>query len=223
MQFIVEGVENEDRFLLLGGQAVGGVTVAIDPSGAALPSIQFSMTFASWKTSAETSGTITGTIANSTYSNYSPIVGQAGELRAFTVGASTLSTSSIVHCSALAFAPKVVFVPVTSPSGTNTIYRWRAGRAMPPVEGSFTTFFQDYTWFTARSTKADINIAYQMGQTAGSTVVITAPTVQIVNPQRVADGNQLAGQTVAFKGRRDTDTASSTTALAKSPTRIHLV
>ena len=94
---------------------------------------------------------------------------------------------------------------------------------MPPVEGSFTTFFQDYTWFTARSSKTDINIAYQMGQAAGSTVVITAPTVQIVNPQRVADGNQLAGQAVAFKGRRDTDTGASTTALAKSPTRIHLV
>ena len=30
LQFIVEGVENEDRWLLLGGQAVGGVTVAID-------------------------------------------------------------------------------------------------------------------------------------------------------------------------------------------------
>jgi len=47
--------------------------------------------------------------------------------------------------------------------------------------------------------------------------------VQIVNPQRVADGSQLAGQTVAFKGRRDTDTGASTTALAKSPVRIHLV
>ena len=223
LQFIVEGVEAQDRWVLLGGQAVGGVTVAIDPSGAALPSIQFSMTFANWLDSTECAGSITGTIGNATYSNYSPIVGQAGELRAFVVGASTLTTSSIVHCSALAFSPKVVFVPVTSPSGTNTIYRWRAGRAMPPVEGSFTTFFQDYTWWSARAAKSDYDIAYQMGQAAGSTVVITAPTVQIVNPQRVADGNQLAGQAVAFKGRRDTDTGASTTALAKSPTRIHLV
>ena len=223
LQFIVEGVENEDRWLLLGGQAVGGVTLAIDPSGAALPSVQFSMTFANWKSSAETAGTITGTLGTSTYSNYAPIVGFAGELRAFTVGASTLVTSSLVHCSALSFAPKIAYVPVTSPSGTNTVYRWRASRVSPPVEGSFTTFFSDYTWWNARANKTDVDIAYQMGQAAGSAALITAPTVQIINPQRVADGNQLAGQTVAFKGRRDTDTGASTTALAKAPVRIHLV
>lgn len=223
LQFIVEGVEAQDRWVLLGGQAVGGVTLAVDPSGAALPSIQFSLTFAKWLDSTECAGSITSTLGTASYTNYNPIVGQAGELRAFVVGASTLTTSSVVHCSALSFAPKVVFVPVTSPSGTNTIYRWRAGRVMPPVEGSFTTFFEDYTWWSARAAKSDYDIAYQMGQAAGSTVVITAPTVQIVNPQRVADGNQLAGQAVAFKGRRDTDTGASTTALAKSPTRIHLV
>lgn len=223
LQFIVEGVEEQDRWVLLGGQAVGGVTLAIDPSGAALPSVQFSMTFANWLSSTECAGTITGALGTATYTNYNPIVGFAGELRAFTVGASTLVTSSLVHCSALSFAPKIAYVPVTSPSGTNTVYRWRASRVSPPVEGSFTTFFSDYTWWTARANKTDVDIAYQMGQAAGSAALITAPTVQIINPQRVADGNQLAGQTVAFKGRRDTDTGASTTALAKAPVRIHLV
>lgn len=223
LQFIVEGVESDDRWLLLGGQAVGGMTLAFDITGASLPSVTVNLTFASWKYASETSGTITGAISTATYSNYEPITGHAGELRVFTVGASTLVTSSIVHCSTLAFTPKIVFVPVTSPSGTMTISRWRAGRAMPPVEGSFTTYFQDATWFTARDSRTDKAVFYQAGQTAGSTVMISAPTVQIVNPQRVPDASQLAGQAIAFKGRRDSDVASSTSEVAKSPFRIHLV
>ena len=51
--------------------------------------------------------------------------------------------------------------------------------------------------------------------------MISAPTVQIVNPQRVADGSQIAAETIAWKARRDTDVGSSVTEIAKSPFRIH--
>lgn len=221
LQFIVEGVESDDRWLLLGGQAVGGVTFAIDPSGAALPTASFSLTFADWKKASETTGAITGVLASATYSGYDPIVGHVGEFRAFTVGTSTLSSASIVHISALSFNPKIIYVPVTSPSGTNGVYRWRAGRSNPPIEGSFSTFFEDLTWWTNRDASTAMHLQYTMGTAAGESVVLTAPTVQISNPQRAADG-ELAGQTVAFRGRRDTDVGSSTTALAKSPVRIHI-
>jgi len=222
MQFIVEGAESDDRWLLLGGQAVGGMQIAVDPTGAALPTITFNFTFANWKTSAETTGTITGAIGTATYSDYSPIVGHAGEFRVFTVGASTLTTSSRVHVSALAFTPSIAYAPVTSPNGTNTVLRWRASRASPPCEGSFTTFYEDLTWFTGRTNRTDYNIVYQMGTSAGQTVVLTAPTVQAINPQRVADASQLAAQTLQWKARRDTDVGSTTTALAKSPWRVHI-
>lgn len=218
----VAGRETQDQWLLTGGQVVGGFTVAIDPSGAALPSVTFNMTFARWFSQAEMASPA-ASIGNATYTHHSPIVGHAGEFRVWTVGASTLSTSTRVHASAIAYTPKVAFVPVTSPSGTNTVYRWRASRAAPPVEGSFTTVFEDLTWWTARGNKTDHDVQYTMGQTAGSTVVLSAPTVQIVNPQRVADGQGLAAQTIAWKGRRDTDVGSSTSALAKSPFRIHLI
>lgn len=221
LQFLVEGVESDDRWLLLGGQCVGGMTIAVDPSGAALPAVTFNFTFANYKTSAETTGTITGSLGDATYSSYSPIVGHAGEFRIFTVGAATLDSTSLVHVSACAFNPKIVFVPVPSPSGTNTVYRWRAGRSAPPAEGTFTTFFENLDWFTARTSKADKHVQYTMGTAAGEAVILTAPTVQIVNPQRAAAG-ELAGQTVAWKARRDTDVGSSTTALAKAPFRIHV-
>jgi hypothetical protein len=221
LQFLVEGVESDDRWLLLGGQAVGGIQVAIDPSGQALPSVTINLTFANWLASNETAGTITGGIGTATYTNYEPIVGHAGELRVFTVGAPTLTTSTLVHCSALAFAPAISYAPVTSPSGSNTVLRWRAARAAPPCEGSWTSPYQDLTWWTARNNRTDKAVFFQMGAAAGSTVMISAPTVQIVNPQRVADGSQIAAETIAWKARRDTDVGSSVTEIAKSPFRIH--
>jgi len=221
VQMLVEGVESDDRWLLLGGQAVGGVQLAIDPSGQALPGLTINMTFADWKQSDETAGTVTGTIGTATYSNYLPIVGHAGELRVFTVGASTLNTSSLVHCSALAFAPAVAYGPVTSPSGKNTIFRWRASRAAPPCTGSWTAPYEALTRWTERNNRTDKAVFYQMGAAAGQTVLLSAPTVQLVNPQRVADGADIAAETIEWKARRDTDVGSSTTELAKSPFRMH--
>lgn len=225
LQFILSGAESDDRWLFLGGQCTG-MTLAFDVTGAAMPKVTFSFMFADWKTSAETSGSITGSIGTSTYTNFSPIVGFAGDCRVYTVAASTFSTSTRVHCSAIAFNPKVSFVPVTSPSGTNTIQRWRRARQIPPVEGSWTEIFQDLTRWTARSSRTDYNVTYQMGTAAGSTVYITAPRVQVVNPQRVPDAQQLAGQTVTWKGRTDGDTfisaAPATTDVGTSPFRIHL-
>ena len=167
---------------------------------------------------------MTGALASATYTGLNPIVGQAGELRIFTVGSATLDSSSLVHCSAISMAPKIVFVPVTSPSGANggTILRWRGGRANPAIAGSVTTYFDGLGWFQARDAKADKALFFTMGTAAGSAMVLSAPTVQILNPQRAADANSIAGQTFNFEGRCDTDVGASVTALAKSPFRIHL-
>jgi hypothetical protein len=221
LQFLVAGQESDDRWLLTGGQAAGGISISIDPSGAAIPTIDFNFTFANYLESDETAASVTGTLADATYTNYSPIVGQAGDFRVMTVGAVTFATSQRVHVSALAFSPKVVFVPVTSPSGTNTIYRWRGGRANPPVEGSFTTFFEDLTWFQLRDSRGDRCLSHTIGTAAGFAVVLSAPTIQILNPQRVASNEQIAGQAIAWAGRRNTDTAQ-TTELAKSAVVIAL-
>lgn len=221
LQFLVEGVESDDRWLLLGGQAVGGVTFDLAVSGDGIPTATFNFTFANYKRSNETTGTVTGALASPTYAGYSPIVGHVGELRAFVVGTATLSDASIVHCSALAWNPKIAFGPVPSPKGTNGVHRWRALRASPPIEGSFDTFYEDLTWWTARDDKARRHLQYTCGTAAGAAIVFSAPCVQITNPQRSA-GGELAGQTVSYRGRRDIDVGASTTALAKSPARIHI-
>jgi len=91
-----------------------------------------------------------------------------------------------------------------------------------PVQGQFTLPYQDNTWFTGRNNRTDYACTYTMGVAAGSAVVLSAPTLQVLNPQRAADAGGLAAQTVMWKGRRDTDVGADTSEIGKSPFRIHL-
>ncbi len=223
LQFLVSGQESDDRWLLTGGQCTSGIAINVDPTGAAIPTIDFNFHFSHFFESDETAASVTGTLADATYTRYSPIVGNAGEYRMFVVGTPTLVTSSRIHISAETWAPKIEFTAVTSPSGANggTVYRYRGSRLNPPIEGSFTTFYEDLAWFQGRDAKNDYCQQRTIGTTAGSAIVLAAPTVQVLNPQRGASNEQLAGQVISWKGRRNTDTAL-TTELAKSPEIIAL-
>lgn len=220
LQFVVAGSESDDRWVLLGGQCTS-FAQAVDVTGAALPAVTITITFADWKDSSEAAGSITGGLADAEYLLTSPIVGFEGEFRVNTIGSTSFSASDLVHVSALDISPKVMFVPVTSPNGKNTIYRWRGDKLTPPVEGSFTTFFEDLKWFNARKNKTDLSLSYQMGTEPGFTVVQSIPTIQIINPQRAAQGS-IAGQTVAYQARRNINTSSSAV-LPKAAFKLHLM
>jgi hypothetical protein len=222
LAMLVEGLESDDRWLLTGGQAVGGVTLAFDVTGQTLPSVTFNLQFARFYAAGETSTPITGTLATATYTNYEPIVGEAGDFRVWTCGSPTLVSGTAVNCSALSFTPALGFAPYTSPMGVMTIKKWVKTRTAPIMSGNWVNPYEDVTWWTARNSRTNKAVAYQFGTAAGSTALITAPTVQIVNPQRTADAGSLAAQTVSWKGRRDTDTTVLTTDIAYAPFRIHL-
>lgn len=220
--FIIEGLESDDKWLLTGGQLVDGMTINLDPSAGGIPSITFSMQFARWYDSTETASSLTGTIETATYSNFQPIVGEAGDVRVQTVGAPTLVTTTQVQVNAIQFAPQIGYVPYRSPSGTNTIKRWVRARKAPTITGGWTDIYQDTTWWAARNNRTDKALTYQFGTAAGSTVMLSATTIQIMTPQRV-DAGGLSGNSVTFKGRRDTGTSGSTSDQALAPFRIHLV
>lgn len=223
LDFLVEGLDSDDRWLLTGGQAVGGFSLSFDLTGAVIPSVTFNLTFANWYASNETGSSITGTLGTATYSATSAIVGEAGEMRAWTVGSSTYVTTTRLHVSAMTWEPHISYVPVTSPSGRNTVWRWKKARQTGgPVSGSLTFPYEDTTWWAARNSKTDHELQYTAGTTAADSVVVEAATVQPLNPQRQADANGIAAQVLAFVGRRDTDVGSSTNDLAKSPLRIFL-
>ena len=211
VNILVQGQNEYDRWLLTGGQVVGGIDIAVDPSGKGCPTATFNWSFANYINVGPSPGTaqVTGDIADATYTNYSPIVGYAGDFRVSTVGTPTYATTEVVHVSACAIKPKVTAVQVTSPSGVNTVYRWRGSRANPPIEGSFTTWFDTQKWWTARSNKDDKHLQYVMGTAAGSAIALVAPLVQILNPQRGASDQEIEGQVISFAGRHNSDVAGS--------------
>lgn len=219
---LVEGLENEDRWLLTGGQCVGGFSISLDPSGGAIPSITFNCEFAMWYASDETGSSIVGALGAATYSNYDPVVGFAGIFYVFTSGVPTLSTTQIVHASQISYAPALKYVPYTAPDGVQTIMRWVRAREVPPVQGGWTDIYQSNTWWNARKNRGTYNPTYQMNRTPGSTILLSARSVQIKDPQRGADPSGLSGEMPKWVGRRNIDTAESAR-LPLAPFVIHLV
>lgn len=221
VQMIVEGFEPQDRWLLLGGQCQS-LAMNVDPTGESLPTMTFNLLFCNWLYHSEVAGSISAALALATYNDFLPMSGHDAALRLVTPGSATFSSTHVVHVSEMTFNPKIVFIPVTSPSGTNTVYRWRRSRQAPVMEGSFTTFYEDTSLFTLRDNSTRKAIWYQIGSTPGQTVLVSVPNAQIVNAQRV-DAAQIAGQQMAFQSELDSDVTGTATDLRKSAFRIHFL
>lgn len=221
LQFIVEGYELQDRWVLLGGQ--GTVTPQLGLDGS-IQTLQWNISGVKWLEADEAAGSasIHGVaLGSATYSNFSPITGQAGRCIVQTNG--TLAyTGATVDISAIAFAHGMTYQDIPSPSGTEGVLRKRMVRASgtPPVSGSFTTYFTGYTNWDARDTKLDKLVFYQNGVSAGGVAMIEASTVQFTNVQP-ADANGIQSETVEFKGRLDGDVSGTASDLTRSPSRIH--
>ncbi len=225
LQFVVQGMEQEDRWLISGCQ--GSLTLNL-PLDGSIPTVTFAFQCATWVQVADAGGTamvaLDGTdLTVATYTNVDPITAVAGDFRVPILGTESLTAATQVHVSALAIEPQHNFVPITSPSGTNGILRFRLSRNNgPSVQGSWTTFYESDGRWDARAAKTDYALFYQFGQSAGSSVLISCPTIQVVDVQRV-DDNGIAGETVTWKARADGDiTASGTADQQRSPLRIHL-
>lgn len=223
LQFVVRGLESQDEFVLLGGQ-LDTMTFST-PLDGTIPTIAFGFKFASWMYGADAAGSASLTdITPTAITNFDPIVGHAGRLLVQTNGTTTYSASALptVNASAITIAPSIPYIPVPSPSGVEGIYRWHITRnGQPRVSGSFSTFFEDTTLFSARDSKLAKLIWYQIGLTAGSSVAIEIPTAQFTNVQRVDSGG-ISGVMVEFKGRNDGDISSASGDQDLSPLRIHL-
>lgn len=215
LQFIVEGAEQDDRWLVLGCQAE---SVAIEISNDQLPKITFTFMGADWMHGADTAGTLTGSaLGAATYTNLS-LTRVFGELLIQTNGTSTRPSPTCA--SSFTVTPQIKYEPVPCPSGTNGIAQFLRMRAVPVMAGSFTTYYPDTTWFDHRDSSTALGIFYQIGNVAGSTVLLSFPTVQVTNVQRVDDGGRAA-QKVDFECRLDTHT-TGTSDLTDSAFRIHL-
>ena len=220
LQFEVDGADPYDRFLLLGCQCTG-MTISLE--NGALGRVTFSGVAADW---AYNGATVTGSIGAATYAATQPVPNVTGAYYQWTNGTTTYTAStattegSELHVAKETWEPSITHIPVTSPSGTQTILRYVRGRSVPVVKGSFTIPHISNTQFTNRSGLVDKGYLRVLGGTPGSTVILDAPTTQVMNVQKANEG-ELNYQSVNWQGRNDGTTAGSTD-LERSPFRIHL-
>ncbi len=219
LQFVVRGLESQDEYVLMGCQ-LQSMTMSL-PLDGTIPTVAFTWQGVDWLHGDDAAGTF-NQITPVAYANTSPITGQSGRFMSQINGTATY-TGSTVCVSSLSFEPQLAYQPITCPSGINGVLRWRLSRNNgPSIMGNFTTYYEDQTWFDVRDNREDRLILFQIGTTAGETVLIEASTVQVTDVQR-ADDNGIAGQVVTWKGRLDGDTNTPTSDQDYSPFRIHFL
>lgn len=222
LQFACEGQNVEDRWLVSGG-ALDSIAITTTPN--TIPKLSLGWKFVDWDQAdgAATAGDLTGSVLGaSTYTNTNTLVQADSEFRVVTVGTSSIS-GTLIEASSIEFRPNISWMPVVTSSGINTVKQWVKVHAAPVITGTFVCPYEDaQTWFDARTNKTLKNIWLQIGSLAADgAVLISVPDCQITDVQRT-DVSGVAGQTVSFQSKLDTDTTaeSSFEALAESPFRI---
>lgn len=213
LQFAVDGVELDDRFILLGGRCTLGFGFAWGQ----IPTLQVSVSGNYWFR--YTSGSA---ISAASFSNFSPIVLQGSELHVATNGSTTANLQS--PCSAFSLNLNTNWIPLRTPGGVQTEFGVRRGRSAPVVSGSWTIPYQNDSEWDSLEAYDDRAVFFQIGgalidgSKGSGAILISCPTVQIVNVQRVDSGG-IASQQISFEGRHDTG-LTATDELTRSPLRI---
>lgn len=222
-QFIVEGRESQDRWVLLGGQC-SSIGFTIGPG--IVPKVSFTWRGPYWIDGASASTDLTASaLAAASYSNEVVNVVQDSVFAFGTVGTTTSPDSLALSVNEVAIEIALNYVPIMTPAGVQTQQGWvhahQANQAT--VSGSFKLPFDDLTYFNARDNRTDHYVFYQIGTTAANRCALfSVPTVQVTDVQLV-DAGGLQYQQVGWKARHDGDTTESTaTQFGLSPVRIHL-
>jgi len=208
LQFIVEGLETEDRWVTLGMQLE---SMTIDLPIGELPRMTFSLKGVSWLTGADAAYTSTGALAAATYASVD-VIKTTGEFLYQTASSPALPTP--LNVSSITLTPNIGYGPVKSPGGTNTVARWRRLRQAPAMSGEFVVPFGDdataITFLNDRDNKTLKQIVFQVGNVAGSSFAIDLPTIQITDLQ-LGDSEGIRSQTVSFVTQLDSQTTESGT------------
>jgi len=205
LQFVVEGAENDFRWLLRG--MIGGFTISLGIDD--LWTITFNLVGSTW------SNLGSGSLAAATYQNYAPVFGK-GDFIAQATGTRTFNR---VHVQSCTITPNFQYTPVKSYAGLEGIYRFRRKRAVPLYAIEFVTMFEDIGWFSARDARTDYCFTVQGGYAPGSLVGITLPAAQIEDVQPVNQDDDLSQKVVAHS-RLDTDATDQSTEIRRAAGRI---
>ena len=219
-QFALEGLEQDDRWLCMGGQ-LASITFELGPG--TIPKVIFSWKGVDWDVAdgVATAGTLTGSVlASSTYADNQTLVVKDSEFRFRTLGTTTFATSDV---SSITITPNLVYVSQRTPGAVETVARWIRDHQPSVVSGSFMLPYEGQMFWLARANRTNHAIQFQIGTsiTEGG-ILLDIPTVQVTDVQRVND-NGIAAQQVSWKARLDEETTGTDTDLNQSAFRIHLI
>jgi hypothetical protein len=213
LQFIAQGRELSENFLYRGMQG----SFQIEAKPGQLAKATFDLKGCAATKLADHSGINVPSI-----SNWSPIAVVASTLTVPTVGSTTRTQVLATDVSLqLGFA----YEPITGYGGTETIIRMRRQRPREGVIAKFTfdVPYEDSTWIDARDQQLDRAVFLQLGNVAGATVLISLPTVQVVDVQRGQTSGGVSGQKVVCESRLDSSAAAGTTEQRYAAFRLHMV
>lgn len=217
VQMIVEGAEEDDRWLLLGGQLTGAPTFAIPVGG--LPTVTFTIGFAYWK------GLGDQAITPATYANFDPQHFE-GFIRAKLYDFGT--ARQLLDAAALTWEQQgPIYTGVASPSGTapqlggRPVKRWRRNRAVPIARLGLSLPFEGQDYFQERDALNNYHFEVQIGS-GSSALLLTMPRTELVNVQRI-DQDGLAYQQLSFEATNDGATDDASSEMERSALRIHFM
>ncbi|MCP5045202.1 MAG: hypothetical protein GY944_29600 [bacterium] len=215
LQFILEGAEQDSRWLLTGGQATTAPSISIGDSNA-IPTISFTLTFTGWEQLSAQA------ITTASYDGYSPTYAH-GEFRTKVSGSGSQARTLLDVASRSYTLNSPVYVPIKSPdapqAGHTPQARWQRTRAVPFCETKFQVPYEDTTWMTARDNRTLYHCVDVIGSSAGGIVAIVQPTCQVVDVQPISVAD-LAYQEVTLRSTID-ENASSSTGMREAAMRIH--
>jgi len=201
LQFVCEGAEATDRFVVGGMQG----TLSIETAIAQLVKATATLSGPLWVKLSSLA------LASATVANYSPVPVIDSEC---ILGSGTITATQVrnlINWSSCTWTPSgVAFMDIRSPSGVQTMLRKRGDRAVG-VSIALTTYFDAATFdfWAAHAARSDLSLQQQIGSTTAGLILLDAPTVQVMAPTRV-DAGGATGISLQFEGRNNEKTAATT-------------
>lgn len=210
LQFLYDGMEAYEKYVHAGLQ--GGFD--LDITAGQLPKINVKLAGAYW------AKLTNGAIAAGTPTLFGPAVNMDSEFLVRTVGS---TVRNVVHCASETWSPNIQYLDVKSTAGVNTILRKRRNRGRV-VSGEFTVYNDSsgFDFDAAATARTELGMYRQIGSTAGSIVLLSAPNCQIKVPQK-ADASGLDAKKVSWMARNDTDVSATAGDVTSSAFKIHML
>lgn len=207
-QFICEGSETDDRWLLMGMQVT---SMSINVPTDEFPTITFNFSGVHVKSLAAQA------ITTATYANYAP-VSKTGNFLLATFEDAAGSTTADLCSPSRSINLNVQFSPIICGGETYGINRWKRMHAPPICTMEVVSYFEVKTYFDAVPNESSYYASFQHGNAISEGgFAIVMPNAQLTKFMRT-DADGKGAQTLTLEAQQDTNETSE---LGLSPVRIH--